>query len=283
MAKLCKRTATVDTVAVILKEEYIVDDLFLLIFFVSIVAVAVFIFKGFKNGWKFYKKKVFVSLGVMVASFILFGLTVDNEEVDQKQEQMELAEQQEAEKKEQAEKEQVEKEQKEKEQKEKEQKEKKEKEKKQKEKERKEKEEKEKAEKEAEEKEAEDLAEDTEEEIDWEEARAIDQENIDWRTDVTWDNLARNYEDYASEYVQIEGEAQTVQSDSDMVYIQLMMNGDVDQPVIVEAEQEYLESRILEGDWLTVQGYVLTLTDYQTVLGKTVTAPYFYGDFVTIH
>ena len=259
------------------------DDSFLLIFFVSIVAVAVFIFKGFKNGWKFYKKKVFVSLGVMVASFILFGLTVDNEEVDQKQEQMELAEQQEAEKKEQAEKEQVEKEQKEKEQKEKEQKEKKEKEKKQKEKERKEKEEKEKAEKEAEEKEAEDLAEDTEEEIDWEEARAIDQENIDWRTDVTWDNLARNYEDYASEYVQIEGEAQTVQSDSDMVYIQLMMNGDVDQPVIVEAEQEYLESRILEGDWLTVQGYVLTLTDYQTVLGKTVTAPYFYGDFVTIH
>src|SRR5699024_10126839 len=133
------------------------------------------------------------------------------------------------------------------------------------------------------EKEAEDLAEDTEEEIDWEEARAIDQENIDWRTDVTWDNLARNYEDYASEYVQIEGEAQTVQSDNDMVYIQLMMNGDVDQPVIVEAEQEYLESRILEGDWLTVQGYVLTLTDYQTVLGKTVTAPYFYGDFVTIH
>src|SRR5699024_3031858 len=163
-----------------------------------------FIFKGFKNGWKFYKKKVFISLGVMVASFILFGLTVDNEEVDQKQEQMELAEQQEAEEKERLEKEQAEKEQKEKEQEEKEQEEKEEKE-----------------------KEAEDLAEDTEEEIDWEEARAIDQENIDWRTDVTWDNLARNYEDYASEYVQIEGEAQTVQSDSDMVYIQLMMNGDV--------------------------------------------------------
>ena len=97
------------------------DDLFLLIFFVSIVAVAVFIFKGFKNGWKFYKKKVFVSLGVMVASFILFGLTVDSEEVAQKQEQMELAEQQEAEEKERLEKEQAEKEQKEKEQKEKEQ------------------------------------------------------------------------------------------------------------------------------------------------------------------
>lgn len=67
------------------------DDLFLLIFLVSIVAVAVFIFKGFKNGWKFYKKKVFISLGVMVASFILFGLTVDNEEVVQKQEEMKLA------------------------------------------------------------------------------------------------------------------------------------------------------------------------------------------------
>ena len=133
------------------------------------------------------------------------------------------------------------------------------------------------------EKESEDLAEDTEEEIDWEEARAIDQENIDWRTDVTWDNLARNYEDYVLEYIEIEGEVQTVQSDSDTVYIQLMMNGDVNHPVIVEAEQEYLESRILEGDWLTVQGNVLGLTDYQTVLGKTITAPYFYGDFVTIH
>lgn len=133
------------------------------------------------------------------------------------------------------------------------------------------------------EKEAEDLAENTEEEIDWEEARAIDQENIDWRTDVTWDNLARNYEDYVLEYIEIEGEVQTVQSDSDTVYIQLMMNGDVNHPVIVEAEQEYLESRIIEGDWLTVQGNVLGLTDYQTVLGKTITAPYFYGDFVTIH
>lgn len=239
------------------------DDLFLLIFLVSIVAVAVFIFKGFKNGWKFYKKKAFISLGVMVASFILFGLTVDNEEVAQKQEEMELAEQQEAEEKERLEKEEAEKE-------------KAEKEKKQKEKEQEQKEK-------AEETEAEDLADDTEEEIDWEEARAIDQENIDWRTDVTWDNLARNYEDYVSENIQIEGEVQTVQNDSDITYIQLMMNGDVNQPVIVEAEQEYLESRILEGDWLTVQGYVLTLTDYQTVLGKTVTAPYFYGDFVTIH
>ena len=97
------------------------DDLFLLIFLVSIVAVAVFIFKGFKNGWKFYKKKVFISLGVMVASFILFGLTVDSEEVAQKQEEMELAEQQEAEEKERLEKEKAEKEQKEKEQEEKEQ------------------------------------------------------------------------------------------------------------------------------------------------------------------
>lgn len=133
------------------------------------------------------------------------------------------------------------------------------------------------------EKETEDLAENTEEEIDWEEARAIDQENIDWRTDVTWDNLTRNYEDYVLEDIEIEGEVQTVQSDSDTVYIQLMMDGDVNQPVIVEAEQEYLESRIIEGDWLTAQGNVLGLTDYQTVLGKTVTAPYFYGDFVTIH
>lgn len=132
---------------------------------------------------------------------------------------------------------------------------------------------------------AEDLADDTEdvEEIDWEEARAIDQENIDWRTDVTWDNLARNHEDYMFEHIQIEGEVQTTHDDDGFIHVQLMMDGDVDKPVIVSVEEEYLESRILNGDWLTIQGNIFGLTEYETVLGATVTAPHFYGDFVTIN
>lgn len=120
-------------------------------------------------------------------------------------------------------------------------------------------------------------------EMTMEEMRAIDQENTEWRTDVTWENMARTPDDYLLDYVEIEGEVQTVQEEGDKVLIQLMMDGDVDTPVIVEAEEEFLESRILEGDWLTVQGYLMDLTQYQTVLGATVTAPYFYGDFITIN
>ena len=230
------------------------DDLFLLTFLVSIVAVAVFIFKGFKNGWKFYKKKVFISLGVMVASFILFGLTVDSEEVAQKQEQMELAEQQEAEEKERLEKEQAEKEQKEKDEKEKE----------QKEKEKKEKEEKEKAEKEkAEKEEVEEAPEPSEVQFD----------PNDYNAELTYDDLARNPDEHIFKAVTFEGKIIQVMQGSDRSQYRIATNDNYDKVMFLEIDNSQLDSRILEDDYIRFWGTYLGEITYESTFGGNITIP----------
>lgn len=110
--------------------------------------------------------------------------------------------------------------------------------------------------------------------------RQAELEETDWKQ-VTWEDLMRT-DDYLFDTVEVNGEVLVVQNSGDSTIIQLMKDGDSDAPVIIEVLNEYLDKKVLEGDWINAKGTYMQVTEYQTVLGANKQAPHIVADFITI-
>lgn len=126
----------------------------------------------------------------------------------------------------------------------------------------------------------------TETEIETEEVTETETEEItetefvfnpeDYRSDITYDDLARHPEDNFFQSVTYTGRVlQVMNADTGETQMRLAINDNIDQTVLVELSEDALVKlgRVLENDWLSIYGVYLGTMEYTTVMGDVRTIP----------
>ena len=121
--------------------------------------------------------------------------------------------------------------------------------------------------------EAQELAEQSQQNLDDEAAAAAEEEAQEYETGITYEQLARNPDDYEGEKVTFTGEVVQVMEDTDYIEIRLAVDGDYDTIIYGGYDSSIVDSRVLEEDTITIYGVSVGTVTYETVLGDTVTIP----------
>lgn len=97
-----------------------------------------------------------------------------------------------------------------------------------------------------------------------------------YETGITYDQLARTPNDYINKKVKFSGKViQVLEGDGD-INIRLAVDGNYDNIILGEYDSSIVSSRVLENDTITIYGYSLGTTSYQSVMGGTITIPAVY-------
>lgn len=100
-----------------------------------------------------------------------------------------------------------------------------------------------------------------------------------YRTDITYEKLARTPDDYIDTKVQMTGKVLQVQNDDDTTHLRVAINGDYDSIVLLEIDNSDLDkSRILEDDLITFYGTSSDLATYESTSGQKITIPAILAD-----
>lgn len=112
-----------------------------------------------------------------------------------------------------------------------------------------------------------------------EEARKqAEKEKKGYETGITYDNLARNPDDYEGEKVKFKGKViQVIEGDTE-IQIRLAIDSDYDKVIYCGYSPSIVSSRILEDDIITIYGTSIGTISYQSTLGGTITIPGVYID-----
>lgn len=98
-------------------------------------------------------------------------------------------------------------------------------------------------------------------------------ETADYQT-VTFDNLARTPDDFLKKKVTLSGKVDTIGYEgSDEVQCFFNIDGDMDSQILITYDPSIIDSRVLEGDYITVYGTSLGIVDYKLAIGGTLTIP----------
>lgn len=95
----------------------------------------------------------------------------------------------------------------------------------------------------------------------------------EYQNGITFDNLARNPDDYVFEAVAFNGEVVQVIEGSGEVQCRLAIDGDYDKMVLIAYKPEIIDSRVLEGDYITVYGTSLGIATYESTIGGQISIP----------
>lgn len=103
----------------------------------------------------------------------------------------------------------------------------------------------------------------------------IDKEELknSYDTGITYDNLARNPENYIGEKVKFEGKVIQVIEGKREVQLRLAVNGDYNNIIYCTYDSSIVSSRVLENDYITVMGLSSDLLTYTSTLGAPITIP----------
>ena len=94
----------------------------------------------------------------------------------------------------------------------------------------------------------------------------------EYRTDITYDQLARTPDDYKNEDLVLRGKViQVIEADF-ATQFRIAINDDYNC-IIYALYEDKDTPRVLENDEITLYGCSLGLIDYSTVLGATITVP----------
>lgn len=94
-----------------------------------------------------------------------------------------------------------------------------------------------------------------------------------YETGITYDNIARNPDDYIGKKVKFSGKVIQVIEDSGTVQIRLAINNDYNQVVLCEYDSSITDSRVLEDDTITIYGTSAGTITYQSTMGGQITVP----------
>ena len=97
-------------------------------------------------------------------------------------------------------------------------------------------------------------------------------------TGITYDQLARNPEDYKAEKVKFKGKVLQVIEGDDEIQIRLAVNSNYDTVILCGYDPDIVSSRILEDDIITVYGTSIGTISYQSTMGGKITIPAMYVD-----
>ena len=92
-------------------------------------------------------------------------------------------------------------------------------------------------------------------------------------TGITYDQLARDPDDYMYELVKFEGKVLQVLEGKGETQLRLATSGSYDDVIYCAFNTDLTKSRILEDDYITVYGKSYGLYSYSAVMGNTVTLP----------
>lgn len=114
------------------------------------------------------------------------------------------------------------------------------------------------------------------EEAEAEQARLEEEERLKaekeakgYETGITYEQLARNPDEYIGEKIKFKGEAIQVIEDqsSNEIQIRLAVNGDYDRILLIGYDQSIVSQRVLEDDNITVYGLSIGTITYQSTMG----------------
>lgn len=105
-------------------------------------------------------------------------------------------------------------------------------------------------------------------------SKAAEQEPNQYKTGVTFDQIARTPDDYEGKKIEFTGKVLQVTEDDDYTEIRLAVDGDYDNVILVDVDPDIMNgSRILEDDLVTVSGVSDGTTTYESTSGANITVP----------
>ena len=94
-----------------------------------------------------------------------------------------------------------------------------------------------------------------------------------FRSDLTYDEIARHPNDYDGELLTFSGEvAQVIEGDG-MTELRIAVDGDYDDIIYGIYDNRILDSRLLEDDKIQFYGESCGIISYQSTLGETISIP----------
>ncbi len=94
-----------------------------------------------------------------------------------------------------------------------------------------------------------------------------------FRTDITYDNLSRNPDDYEGELFKMSGTIIQVVEGDDYTDYRVATSGSYDNVIYLELENEILDERLLEDDKITFYAVSCNTYTYESTLGGYITIP----------
>lgn len=105
-------------------------------------------------------------------------------------------------------------------------------------------------------------------------SKAAEQEPTQYKTGVTFDQIARTPDDYKGKKIEFTGKVLQVMEEDDYTQIRLAVDGDYDNVILVDVDSDIMNgSRILEDDLVTVSGVSDGTTTYESTSGANITVP----------
>ncbi|MDI6497924.1 hypothetical protein QMA60_06225 [Leuconostoc suionicum] len=105
-------------------------------------------------------------------------------------------------------------------------------------------------------------------------SKAAEQDPAQYKTGITFDQIARTPDDYEGKKIELTGKVLQVMEDDDYTEIRLAVDGDYDNVILVDIDSDIMNgSRILEDDLVTVSGVSDGTTTYESTSGAKITIP----------
>lgn len=105
-----------------------------------------------------------------------------------------------------------------------------------------------------------------------------------YNTGITFDNLARNPDQYKNQKVTLSGKIIQVMNGDSYNQYRLAVDGDYSKVVLLNVSVSLLaDGNILDNDMITIQGTSLGTIDYTSVLGSKITVPAVQVKYFTIN
>lgn len=106
------------------------------------------------------------------------------------------------------------------------------------------------------------------------EERKKEEESRGYETGITYEQLARTPDDYKGKKVKFEGKIIQVMEGTGVTHYRFAVNDDYDTIAYLEAKSNKVgNERILEDDYLTVNGVSFGLYSYKSTMGGQITIP----------
>lgn len=93
-------------------------------------------------------------------------------------------------------------------------------------------------------------------------------------TGITFEDLARNPDQFEGEKVKFNGKIIQVMEGDTYSQMRLAVNDNYDRVIYIEVAKELMaDGRILEDDYITIMGTSVGLLDYESAIGSQITVP----------
>ena len=103
--------------------------------------------------------------------------------------------------------------------------------------------------------------------------KAEAEEKKGYDTGITYDQLARNPDDYEGDKIKFRGKVIQVMEGDGETQIRIAVNSNIDTILYGAFDASLVESRILEDDIVTLMGISAGLLSYESTMGGNITIP----------